>query len=272
MANAIFVQESDQTTAALPYPVRRRGLSGWLAGYLGLTRVMLTEYRAAWWIHVLFGFLMPLGMLFFITASGGGLSQERAIFVLGGNLTTAVVYGPAMLIINRIGWGRHTRDFDYWASLPLHKLSLILAMVTVSLVLSLPGLISLLLLGSWMLNLPLTASLAVLPVIPLGALSLVGVGAFIGTYAKDGQTANVLANLLMAFVTFLAPTMIPLEALPLPIRWLSALTPIPYVADAFRLVLSGNFGLDLAYHVGIVALIGVGCLGLVHLKLDWRAQ
>ncbi|MFZ5827909.1 MAG: ABC transporter permease [Bacillota bacterium] len=272
MASAIFVQDSDQRAATPPYLPRRQSPAGWLASYAGLAQVMLTEYRAFWWIHVLFGLLMPLGMLFFLKAAGGEIATERAIYLLGGNLTTATVYGPAMIIINKIGWGRQSREFDYWASLPLPKLALLLAMVTVSLALSFPGLLTLWLLGSRMLGLPLAGGLALLPLIPLGALSLVGAGAFLGSYARDGQTANVMANLLMAFVTFLSPTMIPLEALPVPIRLLSSLTPIPYVAGAFRAALAGNFGGEFAYHVGIMVAMGLGCLILVHRKLDWRSQ
>lgn len=272
MANVISVQDSNQVMAALPYPPRPRTAGRWLSQWLGLARVMLTEYRSTWWIHVVFGLIMPMGMLFFIASVGGEISRERAIYMLGGNLTTSVVFGPAMLMINKIGWGRQSRDFDYWAALPLNKLSLLLAMVAVSLTLSLPGLASLYLLGSWLLGLPLTGGLALVGLIPLGALSLVGAGAFIGTYAKDGQTANVMANLLMAFVTFLSPTMIPAEALPLPMRALSSATPIPYVAGAFRSAMAGQFDQGFLINLAVMLVMGLGYLLLVHRKLDWRAQ
>lgn len=270
--SATIVKDSDLTMAAAPYRPRRRTPAAWLHSFARLVRVMLSEYRAVWWIQVIFGLLMPLGMLFFLKAAGGEITRERAIYLLGGNLTTAAVYGPAMLIINKIGWGRHSREFDYWASLPLQKLTLVLAMVTVSLALSFPGLLTLWLLGSLMFDLPLAGGLMLVGLIPLAALSLVGAGAFLGSYARDGQTANIMANLLMAFVTFLSPTMIPMEALPLPARYLSAITPIPYVAEAFRAALAGNFGPELAYHVGIITLMALACLTLVHRKLDWRAQ
>ncbi len=269
MASLTDVQ---QAVAKPPYPPSRRGLRFWLVQYAGLTRVMLTEYRNTAWLHIMFGFLMPLGMLFFLKYAVGDVSPERAIFLVGGNLTTSVVYGPTMLIINKIGWGRHTRDFDYWAALPLPKLALVLAMVTVALILAVPGLVILWLAGSLMLGLPLTGGAALLPLIPLGALSLVGLGAFLGTYAKDGQTANQLANLMMAFVTFLSPTMIPLEAMPAPLRVVAPFTPITYVSDAFRAALAGNFGPSFAYDVAIMTLFGLGMLTLAHFKLDWRSQ
>jgi len=233
---------------------------------------MLTEYRNTVWFHVMFGFLMPLGMLFFLKYAMGEVDTERAVYLVGGNLTTSVVYGPTMLLINKIGWGRHTRDFDYWAALPLPKLGLVLAMVTVSLILAIPGILILFLVGSLLLGLPLSSGLALIPLIPLGSLSLVGLGAFLGTYAKDGQTANHLANLLMAFVTFLSPTMIPLESMPAALRAIAPFTPITYVSNAFRAALAGNFGPAFAYDVAIMTLFGLGTLALAHFKLDWRSQ
>ncbi|MFZ5814793.1 MAG: hypothetical protein ACOY93_05775 [Bacillota bacterium] len=62
-----------------------------------------------------------------------------------------------------------------------------------------------------------------------------------------------------------------MEALPLPVRWLSAATPIPSVAGAFRAALAGRFGPELAYHLLIMLLFGLGSLPMVHRKLDWRA-
>jgi ABC-2 type transport system permease protein len=261
----------DAQMAAAPYRPRRRTLPVMLSHYGGLLRLLLAEYRNTWFIHVIFGFLMPLGIVFFVKYMGGGISQERTVYLLGGNLATAIVFGPTMMLAGKIGWGRQNREFDYWASLPLPKMVLILAIVSVSLVFALPGLAALYLLGRLMLGLPLGNGLWLIPLVPLGALSLVGLGAFIGCYARDGQTANTLANLLMLFATFLSPTMIPVEAMPAPLRLVAPLTPITYAADAFRLVLNGKFGTGLAYDVLILLGFTSAFLWLVHRKLDWRA-
>lgn len=258
--------------ATPPYRAARRSAGTALARYLGLTRVMLKEYRSSWFIHTFFSAVMPLGMLFlFKYAFGGSLSPEQAVFLLGGNLTTSLVYGPTMMLINRIGWGRHNRDFDYWAALPVPKLALVLAMLTVALVLALPGLAGILAVGTWLLGLPYRGLLGILLTIPFATLSIAGFGAFIGAYAKDGQTASSLANIFMGFVTFLSPTMVPLEQMPTVLRWVAVAFPTTYASDAFRNALSGNFGTGLAYDVLILGLYSLAFLVLVQRKLDWRA-
>lgn len=258
--------------AGAPYRPRRRTLRVVMSQYEGLIRVLLAEYRSTWFFHVTFGFLMPMGMIFFLRYAAGDVTQDRAIYVLGGNLATGIIFGPTMMLVGKLGWGRQNREFDYWATLPLGKLTLILAFVFVYVLFALPGMIGIYVIGSLVLGVPFTAAgLWLLPLIPLGALPLVGLGAFIGTYAKDGQSANSIANMLMLFVSFLSPTMIPLEAMPAPLRAIAPFTPITYVADAFRAVLHGHFGTNFTYDVLMLLGFTAAFLLLVHRKLDWRA-
>jgi len=63
----------------------------------------------------------------------------------------------------------------------------------------------------------------------------------------------------------------PLEAIPLPKRWIARLIRTTYVAAAFRSALQGNFGPPLAYHVLILVSLAAAFLLLVQRKLDWRA-
>lgn len=262
-------QTSD--TAVPPYAPPRRTVRRVLAQYGGLLQVLLTEYRNTWFYHVLFGLLMPLGLIFLFTMLDSDLNRERAIFLIGGNLTMSIAYGPTVMLINKIGWGQTMHEFDYWSALPMPKLVLVLALVSVALIFALPGIIGVYLFGSLLLHLPLSAGLAVFALVPLVALCLTGCGAFIGTYARDGQTANTLGSVLIAFVTFLSPTLIPPEAMPAPLRIIATFIPVTYAADALRAALAGRFDRDLAVDMGVLTLFSVAFLLLVHWKLDWRA-
>ncbi|HWI64613.1 MAG TPA: ABC transporter permease [Symbiobacteriaceae bacterium] len=267
MGNGDIVYRREDV-AALPFqPSRRLPLQ-----HFGrLVRVMLAEYRSMWAIQAFFGFLMPLGMIYLLKYMGGAASPERAIFVLGGNLVSSIAYGPVMFLIGRIGYNRQARSFDYWANLPVAPLTWVLAMSTVSLMLALPGLIAVFLTGSWLLGFPLVRGLAVAPLIPLATLSLTGIGAFLGAYAKNLQVANIMGNAVVGFVSFLSPIMIPLEVMPLPLQYLARLVPTTYAADAFRSALAGNFGPALAYDVLILVLLMAVSLVAVHRRLNWRA-
>jgi ABC-2 type transport system permease protein len=259
------------TNASLPYQFRRRSIGSYASQFGGLVRVLLKEYRSSWYFFVLLGVMMPLGMLFLMKYTIVTMTPERATFLIGGNLVTSIIFGPTGMLINKLGWGRQSREFDYWAALPVAPLALILAIVFVSVLFTFPGLIGIFLIGASMLGIPLVRGIALLPLVPLGALSLVGLGAFMGSYAKNGQIANALSNLLLAFVTFLSPTLIPVEVLPAPLRFLAPFSPITYAADAFRAVMDGRIGTGLALDVLVLCLFSVGFLFLVHRKLDWRA-
>ncbi|MHB9144464.1 MAG: hypothetical protein ACYC5Y_03920 [Symbiobacteriia bacterium] len=48
--------------------------------------------------------------------------------------------------------------------------------------------------------------------------------------------------------------------------------PTTYVADSFRAVLAGRFGIGLGFDVLLLTLLTLAFLLLVHRKLDWRAD
>lgn len=262
----------DRWLAAPPYAPPRRTFVATFRQYLILTQIMLTEYRTTWFYHVFFGTVMPIGLIFFFKTINQAMAVEQAIFLLGGNMAISIAYGPTHMMIVKIGWGRETREFDYWAMLPIPKLALILAMVSVYLIFAVPGILCSYIFGSWMFGLRPTGSLILLLLLPLSALSLTGFGALLGLYARTGQRAMAYAQGLIGFVTFLSPMLIPLEAMPRVLQIVAIFVPTTYVADAFRLMLAGNSGPRLLYDMLILAALVVVFLLLVHRKLDWRTN
>jgi ABC-2 type transport system permease protein len=243
-----------------------------LQQYLILLRLSLSEYRSLWFYYVFFGLAWPVSFLFFLSALGGAFSPERAIFILGGNMATSIAFGPTFILINTIGYGKESREFDYWATLPLPKLAFVLAVVSVALLLALPGLVGIYLLGALMLHLSLSGGLALLILIPLGALPLAGLGALLGSYAPDGQTGGVIGNILLMVISFFSPMFVPLNMLPEPLRILALLIPTTYVADTFRFVLGGHTQLAPFVDILVIVICSAGFLFLVHRKLDWRVH
>jgi ABC-2 type transport system permease protein len=258
--------------ATPPYAPPEHTLLTGLQQYLILLRLSLSEYRSLWFYYVFFGLAWPLGFLFFLSALGGTFSPDRAIFTMGGNMATSIAFGPTFILIHKIGYGKESHEFDYWATLPLPKLSFVLSVVSVALLLALPGLAGIYLLGVLMLHLSLSGGLALLVLIPLGALPLAGLGALLGSYAPDGQTGGVIGNILLMVISFLSPMFVPLPLLPEPLRILALLIPTTYVADTFRFVLGGHTQLAPSVDILVIAACSVGFLSLVHRKLDWRVS
>lgn len=270
MAEPARILHSGDSFAALPYPRTRRTLAWHLAQFMRVVRIQLLEFRTAWAYLVVFGCVVPLGLIFWLSRMGGEFTQERAAFILGGNLVTSIVYGPAIGMIGKIGWGKEQRTFDYWASLPLPKLGWVLATVTVYLLLALPSVVVLFLVGALSLDLPLANGLGLIPLIPLGTLSMVGLGAFLGIVSPSGQTSNLIGNAMIGVVTFLTPTLLPLEQMPVVMQWIARCLPMTYAADAFRLVLAGEYGGALAIDVAILVVTSLGFLWVLAKRLDFR--
>jgi ABC-2 type transport system permease protein len=99
---------------------------------------------------------------------------------------------------------------------------------------------------------------------------LAGLGALLGISARNGETANILSNLLIIFVGILSPVMLPLDALPAPLRIFSLFIPTTYVADAFRAVLGGYQGTNIALDLILLALFSAVLLTITYFRLDWR--
>jgi ABC-2 type transport system permease protein len=116
----------------------------------------------------------------------------------------------------------------------------------------------------------LLSGLGLVPLIPLGALSLAGFAAFIGSYAPNGQAAIMIVNIMTIFIGFFAPMLIPFNVLPLPLRILNLLFPLTYIADTFRAALGGYTGVNVGIDVLILFAFCLVFLFLVHYKLDWR--
>lgn len=243
-----------------------------LRQYILVIRVLLTEYRQTWFVQVFMGLLLPIGIAFFLKSIGNVNTTERAVFLFGGNLATSIVFGPTCFLIQKVGWARCIHGFDYWVALPLPKLTLLFAMISVAFFFAFPRVAGVYVFGSLLFGLPFTNSLLFLPLMPLGVLSLAGLGALLGCSVPNGQAATSISNVLIVFVSFLSPMMIPASYLPLPLRIISLFVPTTYVADAFRAVLANQLDMHLAFDVLIILRFSGAFLALAYLRLDWRTS
>lgn len=258
--------------AVPPYQPQHRSPAARLQQYSTIFRMLLTEYRRIWFFHLIRSLLFPVAFVFLVKVTTGSTSRAQDIFLLGGLLTTAMTFGPISTLIDKIGWSRQRHEFDYWTTLPIPKLTFILALMTVSQLFALPGLLCAYLLGSLILSVA-PSGLIILPLllfVPLSSLPLAGLAVFLGSYAPNGQLANMIANVMTIVIGFLSPMYIPLQALPLPLRILAQFIPLTYSADAFRAILNGG-GTNLLMDIAVLCIFALLFLLLVYRKLDWRA-
>jgi len=230
----------------------------------------LSSYRGSWIFQTFVSLIVPFALVFSAKSLIGTVNSDRAVFLLGGNMAMSIAFGPTTFLISKLGWARQSREFDYWIALPVPKLVIVLAIISMALLFALPGLLGSYIFGSLLLGLSLSGAWALIFLIPLGVLPLAGVGAFLGTIAPNGQTAGLMSNIVLIVVGFLSPMFIPPQQLPRVLQITSLFIPTTYVADAFRSVMAAHFDSSFVFDVVVLVLCSVVCLVVAQWKMEWR--
>lgn len=227
----------------------------------------LATLREFWYWQVVGWLLFPLGMVFFFRTALGG-DASAAIYVLGGNVVMGLVFSTVQFVSSDLAWARQRNDLDFFATLPISRLQLVLAFVAVSAVSSVPAALINLQVASWLLDQPITWHPALLLLVTLSVLSMAGVGVMIGVTARNGTHANVINNLLLVLVLFLSPVFIPVQELPGLLQYTAVVLPTTYAAHGLRTALTGGGGLLL--EIAVLSAWAAASLWLAVTRLEWR--
>lgn len=258
-----------QAEAILTGPAPRR-LPLWRQFRL-VFQIQFTDYQDMAVLLVMFSLLMPLGMLWLLgdTLAGKG---EGAAWMQAGNVVMAVGFGSGSFAVWRTGQMRLNREIDYYAMLPISKLAFLGALFSLVQISVLPGLLSSLFVGRWLLDLPLQRALAAIPVALVAGACLTVVGTAMGALARSGVKLQLFANIIYIVVLFLSPVMLPLERLPLPMKVTAYVLPPGQAAIALTDALSGHFGLRFwGMTALLITWLGVALVYTTR-RLDWRSE
>ncbi|NEC30351.1 ABC transporter permease, partial [Streptomyces sp. SID8111] len=246
--------------------VRRMGVD---LKYLWLEQML--EVRTTWSWVLMFGLLMPAAMVFGLTRIGNGLSDEQSLlFIVSGAAIFSVANEGIGTLAQRIGVLRQDGMMVYYASLPISRISFLAAMVFSRLLLILPGLITPMITAKLMYDTDFVISPALLIVLPLSCMALSAIGLAIGTLVRSMDLLLVIVNLMIFVLLLVAPVLIPIESLPVPLQIFGYLLPPTYAAESLRLALMGDFGT--AFLLNIAALSAMTSVGLAGANrwLRWR--
>jgi ABC-2 type transport system permease protein len=250
--------------------VRQRYQAPAWAQLVDLFLIELTNWRWSWRSMLLTGTLAPVFSILAMGVFARDSGREALTYVLTGNMVISLMFGNMGNVQSHFTFMRFQGALDYYATLPIRKHILILAVVLSFLLLSLPSLTITMLLGALILHLPITFHPLILVVIPACAISLSGIGALIGASAHNHYQAHALSLVVTMVMAGLGPVVIPSDRLPTVLLTLGRLNPATYAASALRQAvigpLTGRIALDLAALVGSTILI----FGIVGRVLDWR--
>ncbi len=230
----------------------------------------LTNWRWSWRTLVITGTITPLLSMLALGVFSRGSGSETAAYILTGNVVLSLMFGIMEKLQSRFMFMRITGALDYFATLPVQRYVLVLAIVLSFLVLLLPSLVVIIAVGALVLDVSLKVNALILLVIPLCAIPLSGIGALIGASARTPEEAGEISLLITFVLLGLGPVVIPADRLPGIVLVLGWFSPATYAASALRQTLLGPLTPRLLLDLAVLAGLSILIFWLVSRKMQWR--
>ena len=235
--------------------------------------MQLTNWRWSWSAVLVVGIASPVFLILLLGLFTPPDDAEALAHILTGNMVLSLLLDGLSKTSNHFIYMRTNGQLEYFATLPIQRSALILATVGAFLLLSLPSVITTLILGGWLLNVEFALHPLIMLVIPLIVLSLAGLGALIGLIGRTPDQVGSMALLATLVLFGFGPVLVPASRLPDFMQTLSLLSPSTYAASALRQVVLGtDEATPLGVSLLVLALFALGCLWGVTRLLDWRRQ
>jgi len=228
--------------------------------YAELVRFQLLTNRNEMWffglIQVAFSVGFVLGFGYIIP----DITKDTALFITIGSATQSIIMVGLVGLPQMLAMAKAEGRLDYFMTLPISREAYLLAMVTQVAIMSLPGIVFAVALGWLRYDLDISVQAAVLAVVPLAIMSLAGAGIAMAVLIPHQQLTNMMTQLLIFYVIFFAPVLLPKEQLPEALQFTAKFLPPSYVADAMRATMTNLPGTQLGQ--SLLAMAGFSLLAL----------
>lgn len=197
------------------------------------------------------GFVIGISYLFM------DITPPIARHLITGTPTIILLMMGLVTVPQMVAFGRIQGTYDFMLSLPVPRMVLLASDATIYFLITLPGIIIALIIGSVYHNFTLQISPLVIPVFILISITGTFVGYAIALAVPRPRMANIVSQILLLGVTCFSPVIYPAEQLP---NWIAAIhtvLPVQYMADLSRGTLT-----DVDVNMGL-AFIVTGVWGVV---------
>lgn len=237
-----------------------------------LFRIQFAIIRDSWAWVLLMATMFPLTTMMFMTFFTDNPSEEMITRIIAGNLIFGVIVMGMNSMGQEISWQKHQGHFTYYASLPISKMSFVIANLLRGLMSTLPSTVILAVIGSVGYGIAFQVSWGLPVVIILSLASVVGIGVCLGFWSPNHQLTNMICQVLMMFITFLSPVMMDIQQLPLLLQWVSYLFPTTYAADAMRTVLLIGWTDGVMWNCIVLLAYSIVTLFVINKLVKWRVS
>ncbi len=232
--------------------------------------IELTNWRWSWQYLVVVGTITPLLSMLALSFFARDSGTEALQFIWSGNVLIGLMFGLQSRLTAHFVYLRTEGMLNYFATLPIKKSALILAVIAAFFLIALPSTLATIFIGAWIIGLTINPSPLLALVIPLCAIPMAGIGCLIGSWSRNYNEAGA-TDLIVTFVMLgLGPVMIPPESLPSVVLFLGRFSPATYAASALRASLSGNIGPAFWLDLAALVVISILMISVVGRTLDWR--
>lgn len=240
----------------------------WLQQYADLVRINVQMMRDELWFFAMIQTALAVSLVVGLGSLIPNMSGPTALYITTGTATQATVTIGLVALPQFLAQAKADGRLEYFFTLPISREAYLLAQVTFVALMALPGVAFALILGAWHYGVGLQFDPLVLLVIPLTILSLSGVGIALAMISPHQQLTNALTQLIIFYVLFFAPVLVPRQQLPNVLQHVAVLLPPTYAADALRATVTDLPGTRLG--LSLLVMCGFGVASLVISSLSVR--
>ena len=238
--------------------------------YLELVRFQLRSMRGEFAFIAMIQIVLTLGLVLGFGYIIPDISDTTATYLVTGAATQAFVTVGLVMLPQFIAQAKDDGRLDYFMTLPIIRELYLLAQLTVVAILALPGAAIAVAFGAWHYGFAVNVDPLVVVVMLLAVLSLAGIGVAIAVAIPHVQIVNALSQLVIFYVLFFAPVLLPREQLPAVLQHISDFMPPTYAADGVRATLTDLPGTHLARSILVMSAFAAGSMALGSIMIRRR--
>ena len=225
-----------------------------------LTKMTLLSQRQGVAFLVMVQVVLTIGLVLGYGYLIPDISETAALYVTTGAATNAIVTTGLVMLPQMLAEAKHQGRLEFMLTLPISREVYLLSQILATIIFAAPGTILAVAFGAWHYDLSLDIHPLVPVVILLGIASLAGVGVTVVMLSSHFQVTNAITQLVIFYVVFFAPILLPKEQLPELLQAASTVMPPTYAADAMRASLTDLPGT--ALYRDLVVLTGFAAASL----------
>jgi len=204
------------------------------AQYRDLVSMQLRSMRGEIWFIALIQIVLSTGLVVGFGYLIPDITDRTAAFMITGTATQAITTVGLVMLPQLLAQSKEEGRMEYYLTMPISREAYLASLVTVVATMAVPGVLFCVLFGALHYGISLQFDPAFVLVVLLGVISLAGVGVAMAVYSPHQQVTNALTQLIIFYVLFFAPVLMPIEQLPWLLQQTAHIAPPTYVADGVR--------------------------------------